>query len=293
MRKIISGILLSMLTLSGCGQTKQAESISPPEPIRAAQASSFISKQDFYALLANRSAQAPQVQGRVVSAVLPHHLVAGRMIVELMEVLARQQPRLVILIGPNHHNQGGKLVSGLKDWQTTAGLVSVDQEIIGKLVSQGIVAQDEAVMAPEHSVGGLMPFIGHFLPQARVVPIILHHDVSLAKIDELLTVLEPYLQEDAVLLASVDFSHYLTRQEAQLKDRETLQAMRRLDYQALFQMDNDHLDSPASLAAAFRLAQQRGLKEFQVLDNTNSGILMKNEIMETTSYFTLVFTYDL
>lgn len=292
MRKILIYLLISMVILTGCNKAKQAESYSPPEVIRPAHASTFITKQDFYALLANRSSQVPQVKGRIVSGVLPHHLMAGRMIVDLMEALAKQQPSLVILIGPNHNNKGGKIISGLKDWQTPAGLVSVDQEIVTSLVAQGVVVQDEAVMAPEHSVGGLMPFIGHFLPDAKVVPIILHHDVSLQEIDQLLTALEPYLNKDTVLLASVDFSHYLTRSAAQLKDKETLQAMHKFDYSVLFQMDNDNLDSPASLSAAFRLAEQKGIKEFQVLDNTNSGILMKNEIMETTSYFTLVFTEE-
>jgi len=292
MRKILIYLLLSMVIMTGCDNVKQAESISPPEVIRPAHASNFISKQDFYGLLTNRSAQVPQVKGRVISGVLPHHLVAGRMLVDFMEVLAKQQPGLVILIGPNHNNKGGKIVSGLNDWQTPTGIVSVDQEIINSLVSKGAVVRDEAVMAPEHSVGGLMSFIGHFLPEAKVVPIILHHDVSLAEIDHLLKALEPYLNKDTVLLASVDFSHYLTRQAAQLKDKETLQAMENFNYPALFQMGNDNLDSPASLSAAFRLVEQRGIKQFQVLDNTNSGILMKNEVMETTSYFTLVFTEE-
>jgi len=292
MRRIIACTVLFMVIISGCGPNKQAESPSPPETVQPAHASTFISKQDFYSLLANRSPEIPQVQGRVVSGVLPHHLLASRMIVDMMELLAKQQPGLIVLIGPNHNNQGGKIISGLSHWQTPDGVVSTDQEIVSRLISRGIVVRDEPVMATEHSVGSLMPFIKHFLPQARVVPIILHHDVSLQEIDELLAALEPNLGQDSVLLASVDFSHYLTRKEAQLKDQETLQAMKDFKYPALFRMGNDHLDSPASLSAAFRWAEQRGIREYQVLDNTNSGILMKNEIMETTSYFTLVFAEE-
>ena len=139
----------------------------------------------------------------------------------------------------------------------------------------------------------MVPLIKHFLPKARIVPVVLHHDVSLQEIDALLDGLEPYLNERAVLISSVDFSHYLTRSEAQVKDRETLSFMRSLDYPALFHLGNDYLDSPASLAAAFLLAQRSGLKDFYVLENTNSGIILQNDFIETTSYFTLVFAEPL
>lgn len=293
MRKTLTCIVIGIVLFSGCAdKAKQAENPSPPESVRPAHASTFISKQDFLVLLSGGSGQAPEIKGKIVSGVLPHHLLAGRMIVTFMEVLAGQEPSLVILVGPNHNNKGGKIASGYMDWQTPAGLVRVNREIVGRLSSQGIAVTDDDLLAPEHSVGGLMPFIAHFLPEAEVVPIILHHGVTLAEVDQLLLALEPFLQEDAVLLASVDFSHYLTRQEAQMKDRETLAAMERFDYPALFNMSNDNLDSPASLAAAFRLAEERGVKAFQVLDNTNSGILLKNDVIETTSYFTMVFTEE-
>lgn len=287
---VVAILIAFIMVISGCQKENQAENASPPEAIRPAHANTFISKKDFYDLLAGSEDREIQVEGRVVSGVLPHHLLAGNMITEFFKVVAEQKPKLVILVGPNHYRKGSKISSGLYDWQTPAGVVQVDQEICRELISQGIVAQNEPLMANEHSVGGLMPFIKHFLPEAKVVPIILQHGVSLKEVDELLTALESYLNEDAVLLASVDFSHYLTRSEAQLKDQLTLQAMKKFDYSTLFQMGDDYLDSPASLASAFRLAEKRGIKDFQVLDNTNSGIIRKNDVMETTSYFTLVFT---
>ena len=93
-------------------------------------------------------------------------------------------------------------------------------------------------------------------------------------------------------MASVDFSHYLTGREAKNKDAQTLMHMRNFDYPTLFRLGDDHPDSPASLAMAFRHAENRGIKEFRVLDHTNSGFIMNNDLMETTSYFTLVFTEE-
>jgi AmmeMemoRadiSam system protein B len=156
-------------------------------------------------------------------------------------------------------------------------------------VNSGLAAVNEEVMANEHSIGAVVPFIGHFLPETNIVPLIFHHDVSLDEVDKILAMLNTYLDEKVVFIGSVDFSHYLSRQEAQKKDEYTLQVMRDFDYGNLYSMSSDYLDSPASLALVFRNAERRGIREFDVLDNTNSGIILKNDMIETTSYFTLIF----
>lgn len=250
---------------------------------------SFMSLQELQAILASQEEKADVPKGRIVSAVMPHHLVAGRLLANALDLLAEQEPELVILAGPNHTNKGGRIITGFFGWQTPEGIVSTEDEVISDLLAKGLAVRDEEVLSREHSVGALAPLLKHYLPKARIVPLVLHHDVSLQEIDELLEGLKPHLNEKAVLISSVDFSHYLTRSEAQAKDRETLSYMRNFDYPALFSLGNDYLDSPPSLAAAFRLAERSGLKDFQMLDNTNSGIILQNDFIETTSYFTLVF----
>lgn len=232
-----------------------------------------------------------RLQGkRIVAGVLPHHLVAGTMIMELLEHVAAQEPEVLVLIGPNHYNQGGRIITGLADWQTPLGLVKTEKSLVCSLLEQREVVRDEKILGKEHSVGNLMPLIKHFLPATPVVPVILHYGVSLTEVDQLLDRLQAALQDKrAVLLASVDFSHYLTREEAQEKDRFTLQVMRDFDYATLFRLDNAYLDSPASLAGALRWAERAGIKNFHILGNTNSGVLFRDDKMATTSYFNLLF----
>ena len=289
-------IIIIMLVAPGGPEPDAAGTAQEANPYPA-HPGIFMTKEDLYRSLSEEAGTKPgpvRAEGKIISGVLPHHLVAGRMITRFMENLAVQKPEVIILAGPNHYNLGGKIITGLYDWQTPDGLVKTDRDIAGTLLEKRLAVRDEEVLSREHAVGGLMPFIRHFMPQARVVPLIFHHDVSLAEIDALLEALEPYLggtgaaAGTAVVVASVDFSHYLTRQEAEAKDEITLKAMRELDYTALYQMGNDHLDSPASLALAFRAAEKRGIKDFEILENTNSGVIFKNDIIETTSYFTLV-----
>lgn len=286
-------LVIATLTLGGC---RNGGAAAPGEQPNPAHPSVFMTREELYRYLgeAEKEGNPPAAvqngtAGRFVSGVLPHHLVASRLIVPFMSALAAHQPAVIILVGPNHENRGGRVITGLYDWQTPEGKVKTDQEITRLLLEKGLAVRDEEVLSREHSVGALIPFIGRFMPQARVVPLVFHHDVSLREIDALLAALGPCLESGAVVMASVDFSHYLTRQEAEAKDEITLRAMRGFDYTALYKMDNDHLDSPASLTMAFRAAEKLDIKDFEVLGHTNSGIIFKNDIIETTSYFTLVF----
>lgn len=282
-RRILSSllILLMICIVFGCTAEKKVEKIKPAQ-------ASFVSQQ---AVLPYFSKPTEDIKGKgeIRCGVVPHHLVAGELIAEFMQVLALQKPEVIILVGPNHPNLDEPIITGSYDWETPEGIVHTNEEIVQKLLSEGKVAENNKVLAKEHSVGNLVPFVKHYMPDTEIVPLILHHDVTFEEVDELLKVLNPYLVKHAVLVASVDFSHYLTCSEAEEKDKETLTVMQNFDYLALSHMGNDHLDSPASLAFALREAENKGLKEFHVLANTNSGIILQNDMMETTSYFTLMF----
>lgn len=290
---IVSIILLAVLPGAGVpGTGAEKKEPGAAEPPQAARPGSFVTMEELYKHLSSRPLSPVQEQKelqRVIGAVAPHHLVAGPLIAEALELAMQQSPSTVVLVGPNHKNRGARIITGWKDWQTPDGLAATDRETVQALLDKGLAVRDDEVLDVEHSVGTLVPFIKHFSPETRIVPLILHHDVSLQEIDRLLDAIAPCLKEDAVVVASVDFSHYLTRQEAEDRDVITLQSMKGFDYASLLRMGNDNLDSPASLSLVLRWAQRAGLQDFQVLRNTNSGIILKNDSIETTSYFTLLF----
>jgi AmmeMemoRadiSam system protein B len=289
-------LVLLIVFLPGCSGQPQGEQEQEKQAQKKFQQSkqqpphlSFLTKQELYEVLSGPQEQY-NLEGTILGGVVPHHLLAGSLIADLLAALVPQKPEVIILVGPNHHNLGGRLITGFSAWQTPEGLVETEEKIVQTLLEKSIVGQDEQVLSQEHSIGSLVPLIKHYLPQTKIVPLILHHDVSLKEVDKLLAVLEPWLEEEkCVLLASVDFSHYLTREQAEEKDRFTLKVMKNFDYPTLFHLDNDYLDSPASLATVFRYAENKGLQEFQVLVNTNSGQILQNDFIETTSYFSLVF----
>lgn len=279
-----------LLLASGVGGKIQAEKVCDKVAQNQPTHPSFVTQHELSTALAKLSEIPVPLEGKIVSAVMPHHLVADRLIVNAIATLARQEPSVVILVGPNHFNRGAQIITGLSSWQTPEGIMFAEENLVKNLIEKGLAVGDEEVLSQEHSIGTLVPFVKHFLPEAKIIPIVLHHDVSIQEVDALLNGLGPFLDERVLLISSVDFSHYLTRSEAQAKDQETLRVMRNFDYATLLQLNNDYVDSPISLVAAFRFAERRGIKEFTLLDNTNSGIILKNDFIETTSYFTLAFT---
>ncbi|MFO7173922.1 MAG: AmmeMemoRadiSam system protein B, partial [Bacillota bacterium] len=184
---------------------------------------------------------------------------------------------------------GPRVATSRRGWSTPFGVVAADPAWIDWLVAEGLAAEDDAALAPEHSVGGLMPYIAYHLPGARVVPIILHRGVTVAEARRLAGALATRIGPGAVLIGSVDFSHYLPRAEAAARDRETLAAIGCRDWDTLLAMGNDHLDSPATVAVVFMAMAAAGAGEPELVAHANSGDLVGSDGVETTSY--LVFQF--
>lgn len=264
---------------------------SSPPALADLQPNAFFDTEQFYGgLRAARANPAPRASGGpVIGGLVPHHILAGALLSELFLELEEQRPTTVTVVGPNHEHVGQRAVTGRRSWATDFGPVEADLALVHGLVAAGLAVVDEEALTAEHSVGALMPYVKHHLPGARVVPIILHRPVTVEEQRRLAEHLAPLLGRERVLVASVDFSHYLTRAEAEAKDVVTLQAIRDFDLPALMRMGPDHLDSPPSLGVLMLTMQQLGAAGPEVAGHTNSGILYGNDRIETTSYFTFKY----
>lgn len=222
--------------------------------------------------------------------VIPHHLLADKLIARVFHQLKSQKPKTIILIGPNHKNEGARIMTSSLGWQTPFGVVEVDEKLLEAIKqASGQVKEDDKIMGGEHAMGNIMPFIKYYLPETKVVPLIFHNDLTLDEAGALGKQLADLMSDDTMILASVDFSHYLTGDEAEKKDRETIFALQTQNLGRIFTMNDDYLDSPASIGVLFKAMDNLGRKDFTILNHTNSGVLLGNKNIETTSYITLLF----
>lgn len=234
--------------------------------------------------------QNPPSKGRPFAVgIIPHHLFPSFILADFFKRLKQQNPETIILVGPNHPEKGGyKVLTSQLSWSSPFGEVLPNNQVINDLLSEKKVKVDEEVLTNEHSVAGMMPYIKYYLPEVKVVPIILSGTLTINETDNLANKLLKYWNEKVVLVAPVDFSHYLNSQQAQKNDKLTWEIMSRFDYKKLYELNNDYLDSPPSIGLALMVAQKLHKGNLELLFNTNSGLLQNNNSIETTSYFSIV-----
>lgn len=270
---------------------------SAAAPAADAQPNAFFAPEQFYKGL-RQAQELPAVRraggegaraGGLAGGLVPHHALAGVMFSAFFLELEERQPDTVFVVGPNHENKGARIITGRRAWATDFGQVEADGALVDSLVQSRLAVLDDDVLASEHAIGALMPYLKYHTPAARVVPVIVHKGVTLGEVRALADFLAPLLGPERLLVASVDFSHYLTRAEAEAKDEVTWQAIQDFDLPALLRMGPDHLDSPAALSLLMVAMQKLGAAGPEVVAHTNSGVLLGNDHIETTSYFTLKY----
>lgn len=231
------------------------------------------------------------LENYIYGGVIPHHLLPGFILADFFTSLSRQKVRTIILIGPNHPDLGSsRILTSLQGWETPFGVVKPNREIISRLIESKVIQVEETVLENEHSVAGMMPFISYYLPQTTVVPIILKSSTNFEEVKTLAGQLRNYLEKgEAVLIAPVDFSHYLTSREADEKDEGTLSLIEGFDLTKLLTLGSDYLDSPASIATIMLSLRGLGKNKMGVIYHTNSGRIQKDASEKTTSYFSMVF----
>lgn len=226
------------------------------------------------------------------AVIVPHHWVGGYLILRgVRDLAASGDFTRVILVGPDHVGAGSAPVStSTFAWSTPYGQLEPDTATINQLIQLGLAKPDPDVLGHEHSVAGIVHAIKYYLPAAKVVPLVLRHDMTQSEVTNLAAALAPLMDDHTAVIAAVDFSHYLSAPDAEAKDKETIAALENFDSQAIMRFGDDHLDSPPSIAFTIELSRLVGAKRFVLRENTNSGALTGTLSPPVTSYITGDFT---
>lgn len=155
----------------------------------------------------------PAEPARPVAGVVPHAgwqysgAVAAKVFRTLRE---RGSPRSFVLLGAVHRwgvDRNAVYASG--SWQTPLGPVEVDELLARELLLRlpRDLAEDPAAHEGEHSLEVQVPFIRHFFPEAKIVPIAVPPGPGAVALGEGLgRALSG--RDDAVVIGSTDLTHY-------------------------------------------------------------------------------------
>lgn len=141
----------------------------------------YFNEKDFMSSVLGGLASVPAnpAPGRIAGGVVPHHLLADEMIAGFFEILSHSSPDVVVVIAPNHKRTGAKGIhTSLLSWGTAFGTLEADRPLAEALIRDFNASQDTLLMEEEHSISSLVPYIKYYLPNTRIVPVLLHGNYS-------------------------------------------------------------------------------------------------------------------
>lgn len=220
---------------------------------------------------AKQKADAYELSGTVTAGMIPHHGTASTMIASFFETLSESYDT-VILIGPNHYEEGGAVVYSDCGWTTPKGDISCDSEFIQRLskdLSVNAVLNNEAVQN-DHSIGWHLPYLADYLPNTGLAAIMLQPTATESSLKALAELIADYAEDKKVLvLGSVDFSHYLMPDDAKQMDELTKNVIASADYGRLMRLSSDNVDSPHTVYVVMKAAEAMN-SELHLLDQSIS-----------------------
>lgn len=224
---------------------------------------------------------------QISGIVVPHHDLVKAQRAEFFDEVAEQisPPKTVIIVSPNHAQSGfGTIQTTDKTWNLSNGVLEPNREVVSSITSSP--ARMAELVQPggfqnEHGIYLVLPDIHRVWPDAKIVPIILKIDTSTSSVQALAKSLDETCH-DCLLVASVDFSHYQPAVLANEHDKLTLRALQNLDEDLI--RTKAEVDSPPSLQLLMQWARSHETQRFNLWKHTNSGELLHDPDIETTTH---------
>ncbi|MDP4110188.1 MAG: AmmeMemoRadiSam system protein B [Bacillota bacterium] len=227
------------------------------------------------------------------AGVVPHHLLAGELIASFFKTAAATGKKYdtVVVIGPNHSGVGADISVSERGFDTAFGVLDCDKDLTSGILSCKTLCakSDDSLLQQDHAVSGLIPFIKYYLPDVKVVPVLLTRRVTLRQAQDLAELVSSYAEgKNCLVVGSADFSHYLPARESSIKDAETEKAFSAFDYQAIKKMPNANLDSPETLCTILYYMSICGAKKPGILAHKSAAEYLDNPALNNnTTYFVL------
>ena len=192
-------------------------------------------------------------------------------------------PSLIILIGPNHTGVGSGISVYPKGvWHLPLGDLTVDSEFTETLHDiDPYIDLDTTAHIYEHSVEVQLPFLQYIYAKAdktfRIVPIVMMHQTwgGVETLGTALTkTLEKFNREDYLIVSSTDFSHYVTADTANKKDKYAIDKILSLDPHGLIDTVYAHditMCGYGAVGTLLYVANNLGGEKSVLLKYANSG----------------------
>ncbi|HLB32483.1 MAG TPA: AmmeMemoRadiSam system protein B [Patescibacteria group bacterium] len=212
---------------------------------------------------------------------LPHFDGAKPKRTALLQKLDKQiEPKSIIILSVNHYQAGlGNIIATAKDWRLSEGIARGDGAAIEGLGGAVSVDADGNSFLNEHGINNLLPELYRFFPGAKYSALMIHEGTKQAVIDKLYDGLKSQCVE-CLVVASVDFSHYVSSEVAQEQDKAALRALSERDASIAWQVK---ADSPQIVYLITRWAAEKNWR-FQLVERNDASAEFHTPPAENVSY---------
>ncbi|MDR3642725.1 MAG: AmmeMemoRadiSam system protein B [Candidatus Doudnabacteria bacterium] len=228
---------------------------------------------------------------KVTGISVPHHLLATDIIANAFKFASLSRPDQILLMSPDHFSLGQTDVSvSLSNFSTVFGLLNNDSRASEKLLNLPFVSVQDFYYR-EHGLGAELPFIKYYFPNAKIIAITIKESAPQDKLNQLVDALKKVLDKNSFVIQSTDFSHYLTPQNAETHDEQTIKALQTGNPKQLFTLNQpDNIDSIAAQYIQMRLQNEFYSAKLNILAHKNSQDYTTEPLTSTTSYIVQAYT---
>jgi AmmeMemoRadiSam system protein B/AmmeMemoRadiSam system protein A len=169
--------------------------------------------------------------------ILPHagYVYSGYTASHASLVLSENQFSKVILTGPDHRiGFSNCALTDADSYQTPIGPVKIHKDAAKLRLQPDLFRSIPASDTNEHSLEVVLPFLQTYLKKFEVIPIV----IGSGDYNKFANTIEPLIDENTLLVASSDLSHYLPYDEAVSRDKETINAILDLEKEKLIKLEN-------------------------------------------------------
>ena len=151
-------------------------------------------------------------------------------------------PGTVLIIGPNHHGTGSAAALYPEgEWLTPLGVSPINSRLNTLLLKHSPYLQSDNVAHQlEHSLEVQLPFLQYLRPDVTIAGLCLGHGdyAALRDIGHGIAAAIKEYDEDVLIVASSDMTHYESADSARSKDQQALDRVLALDGKGLLGQGN-------------------------------------------------------
>lgn len=224
-----------------------------------------------------QSAKTEKSFNKIFGIVSPHagYIYSGKTAAYVYNLLKDKSYKTVIVISPSHaeYFPGISIYDG-DAYETPLGIVEIDQVMTDKLVEDSkIIFRGIQGHRKEHALEVQIPFLQSVLNNFKIVPIVMG-DQSKMFVDELAERIAKVVNDETLVVASSDMSHFYDAEEADRLDSVVEKRIIDFDFEQLLKdLDDKECEACGGgiIAVMMKAASLKNITKSVVLNRSDSG----------------------